>query len=207
MIVIIDYNMGNVGSIRNMLKRIGVKATISSDPEVIAHATALILPGVGSFDTGMTSLEETGLRQLLDQLVLERNVPVLGICLGMQLLCRSSEEGDISGLGWIEADVVRFRFEHDDRSLKIPHMGWNSVEVTRGDSLFQGHPDHPRYYFVHSYHVVCDRSQNILATAHHGYEFVAAVRNKNIYGTQFHPEKSHHSGKQLLAEFVNLLRC
>ena len=202
MIVIIDYNMGNVGSIRNMLKRIGVKATISSDPKVIAHATALILPGVGSFDTGMTSLEETGLRQLLDQLVLECNVPVLGICLGMQLLCRSSEEGDLSGLGWIEADVVRFRFEHDDRSLKIPHMGWNSVEVTRGDSLFQGHPDHPRYYFVHSYHVVCDREEDLLAKSTHSYAFAASIQKGHIFGTQFHPEKSHRFGMSLLSNFA-----
>jgi len=202
MIVILDYQMGNVGSIRNMLQRVGVEATISAQSEVIAQARAIILPGVGAFDAGMMHLQASGLRGLLDELVLERRRPVLGICLGMQLLCRRSEEGRLPGLGWLDADVVRFQFPQEESPLRIPHMGWNSVEVRRADSLFQDHPERPRYYFVHSYHVVCDRQEDILAETCYGRRFASSVQKSHIFGTQFHPEKSHRFGMHLLTNFA-----
>lgn len=203
MIVIIDYGMGNLGSIGNMLKRIGAEGVISSDPSVIDGADSLILPGVGAFDHGMEKLKELGLIPVLNQRVIQENVPLLGICLGMHLLARKSEEGDLPGLGWLDADVKRFKFEADVSALKIPHMGWNEVTPKKPDPLYEGFEDELRFYFVHSYHVVCDGGDDELGTTWYGYDFASIVRRGNIIGAQFHPEKSHKFGMTLLKNFLN----
>lgn len=202
MIAIIDYKLGNLGSIKNMLKKIGVQAEISSDKRVIESADKLILPGVGSFDDGMKHLREMNLIPLLNRMVIERGVPVLGICLGMQLFADQSEEGRQQGLGWIEGDIVRFRFHEEAARLKIPHMGWNSVTPRRTDSLFRDCGEEPSYYFVHSYHYKCKFDDHVLAETEYGYHFASTVQKDNIFGTQFHPEKSHRHGMKLLSRYA-----
>jgi len=204
MIVIIDYDMGNVGSILNMLKKIGATSKISYKTEDIMRADKLILPGVGAFDQGMTNLVERGLVELLNKRVLDDKCPILGICLGMQLLTKRSEEGQLAGLGWIRAETKRFKFDSNDNNLKIPHMGWNEVKPVRDTPLFSGYDKLPRFYFVHSYHVCCEHSEDIIGTSFYGYEFTAAVKNANIMGTQFHPEKSHKYGMRLLQNFSSM---
>lgn len=204
MIVVINYEMGNVGSILNMLKKVGAEATVSSDKAVIERATKLILPGVGAFDNGMKNLHRFDLAPLLNRRALEDKIPVLGICLGMQLLFKGSEEGDLPGLGWIDAEVVKFRFDKTDSSLKIPHMGWNTINIRQPSGIFAEMPEEPRFYFVHSYYVRCREEADVLATTHYGSEFTSAVRRDNIMGTQFHPEKSHKFGMKVFRNFVNL---
>lgn len=205
MIIIVDYKMGNLGSILNMLKKIGTLAMASSLPEDILQADKLILPGVGAFDNGMTNLKESGLLSVLNEKVLAKKTPILGICLGMQLLTRQSAEGRLEGLGWIEADTVRFRLDREKSSpLKVPHMGWNTVMFAHGSILSSGLEKEARFYFVHSFHVVCDKEDNVAGKTLYGYEFVSAVQKNNIYGVQFHPEKSHKFGLQLLKNFVEL---
>ena len=207
MITIVNYGMGNLGSIQNMLQRIGVKARISSSREEILEAEKLILPGVGAFDTGMANLAQSGLREVLDEMVLVRQTPVLGVCLGMQLLTRSSEEGRLPGLGWIDAETIRFRFDPKTTGLKIPHMGWNTVKPATGAALFTGFAEPPRFYFVHSYHVVCAAAAEVAATVNHGSEVTAAVARGHVMGVQFHPEKSHAYGMKLLKTFAALPRA
>ena len=202
MIAIVDFGMGNLGSIRNMLARIGADSIITSDPLAIQAAGKLILPGVGAFDRAMENLNRAGLVPVLNDKVLSAKTPVLGICLGMQLLSRRSEEGSLAGLGWIDADTVRFPPEVDGKRLTVPHMGWNSVTVTQPASLLGRLGADARFYFVHSYHVRCDREADVAAVASHGITFHAAVARDNIVGTQFHPEKSHKFGLSLLRSFV-----
>ncbi|MGV8058417.1 MAG: imidazole glycerol phosphate synthase subunit HisH [Smithellaceae bacterium] len=204
MIIIIDYGMGNVGSIYNMLKKIGISSKVSGEPKDILAAEKLILPGVGAFDHGMTHLLERGLIPLLNKKVLENKCPILGICLGMQLLSCKSEEGKLPGLGWLEAETRRFQFNEENSHLKIPHMGWNEIRAVTQAPLFAEFDKTPRFYFVHSYHVCCDQPQDVMATSYYGYEFTAAVKKGNIIGTQFHPEKSHRYGMHLLRNFANL---
>lgn len=198
MIAIIDYKTGNVGSILNMIRKIGKEAVITSDPVEIEKADKIILPGVGSFDTGMRNLEELGLIGVLNKKVIEEKTPLLGICLGAQLLFERSEEGVLPGLGWIDGEVRKFRFK--DNALKVPHMGWNTIAIKKDDCLFNGAEGELRFYFVHSYHFVC--SDNVLAITDYGYEFPSVVRKGNIVGVQFHPEKSHKFGMQLLKNFI-----
>jgi imidazole glycerol-phosphate synthase subunit HisH len=198
-ILIIDYGMGNLGSIANMLLRIGVVAQISSDPLLVSKATKLILPGVGAFDEGMKNLHQLGLVEPLQRAVIEQGKPVLGICLGMQLFSQGSEEGTRAGLGWLSADTVRFK---STGNLKVPHMGWNTLRLQKDSPLLEGNSALCKYYFVHSYHLICHEAEDILAVTDHGGNFVAAVQRKRIYGTQFHPEKSHKYGIRLLANFV-----
>jgi glutamine amidotransferase len=200
-IAILDYGMGNVRSIQNMLRRAGAASSITSSPADIDDATALILPGVGAFDEGMRRINRLGLRDLLNRVALVKRIPILGICLGMQLLTKSSEEGKLPGLGWIDATTIRFRFDHSCDELKVPHMGWNGVRVQRSHYVFDG-IESPRFYFVHSYHVCCEDQTNVLATAQYGVEFTSAVVSGNIVGTQFHPEKSHKFGLSLLKNFT-----
>jgi len=204
MIVVVDYGMGNVGSIVNMLKKVGCQATVSAAPETIQKAEKLILPGVGAFDQGMMNLRERSLIPALNRKVVDDRSPILGICLGMQLLSSRSEEGQLPGLGWIAAETRRFQFHTEGMSLKVPHMGWNEVNPRDQSSLFKEFEETPRFYFVHSYHVCCEREEDILATSVYGHEFTAAVKKGNIMGTQFHPEKSHRFGMQLLRNFATL---
>lgn len=201
MITIVDYGMGNLGSVLNMLKRVGVEAEISSDAATIARAGKLLLPGVGAFDKAMARMEATGLREVLDRRVLEDGVPILGICLGMQLLTRSSEEGELKGLGWIAADTLRFPAES---GIKVPHMGWNDVVPSHVSELTRDLPDEARFYFVHSFYVRADDRADVILQATHGIAFDAAVQHGNIYGAQFHPEKSHKFGMKLLRNFADL---
>jgi glutamine amidotransferase len=205
MITIIDYGMGNVGSIRNMLKKIGVPSIISAEPEQIRAADKLILPGVGSFDHGMSNLATRGLIPLLNEKVIGDRIPILGICLGMQLLSQSSDEGKLPGLGWIEAKTRCFKFDGDYSHLKIPHMGWSQVKGVGEGLLFQRFPEPPRFYFVHSYHVCCSQPEDVMGIGHYGVDFTAAIRRDNILGTQFHPEKSHKFGMQVLRNFIELV--
>jgi glutamine amidotransferase len=202
MIVIVDYGLGNLGSIANMLKKVGAERVISADRSVIESADKLILPGVGAFDTGMRNLCDLHLIPVLNVKALEEKVPVLGVCLGMQLLTLKSEEGSLPGLGWLDAETVRFRFDIANQNLKVPHMGWNFINIKRPSPIFDGMYEDPRFYFVHSYHVVCQRGENILATTEYGYEFASVVINENIIGVQFHPEKSHKFGIKLFRNFV-----
>lgn len=200
--VIINYGMGNLGSIKNMLKKIGHDSVISSDPEVIEQARKLILPGVGAFDNGMTNLKNYGIIDVLNDSVLKRKTPVLGICLGMQLISKSSEEGTLPGLGWIDAKTVRFQLTE----LKVPHMGWNVVNIKKEYPLFTGMTGQEnRFYFVHSYHVVCENPEDVLTSTYYGIEFTSAIQHDNIYATQYHPEKSHKFGMRLLKNFMELV--
>jgi glutamine amidotransferase len=202
MIVIIDYGLGNLGSVANMLKKIGAPAVVSSDRSVIEKAEKLILPGVGAFDAGMKNLEALGLIPLLNFRVLEQKTPILGVCLGMQLLCRQSEEGQLPGLGWLDAEVVRFKFDNITDDLKIPHMGWNTITVCQPHTLFADLEAENRFYFVHSYHANCADRRDILAQTNYGYDFTSAVVKDNIMGVQFHPEKSHKFGMRLYKNFA-----
>lgn len=200
MVAIIDYGLGNLGSIANMLKVIGEKSVITADKEKIAAADRIILPGVGAFDAGMQKLNETGLVPFIREQALSQKKPILGICLGMQLLGRKSEEGHLEGLGLIPFETVRFKL--DDTNLKVPHMGWDIVEFKQQNPLLEGLTGRQRYYFVHSYHAVCDSPENVLMTCDYGYEFACSVVRDNIYGVQFHPEKSHDFGMALFENFV-----
>jgi len=204
MIAVIDYGMGNMGAIINMLRKLGAEAMATSEPEVVRRAEKLILPGVGAFDMGIKNLLALGLTDVLREEVVEKGKLVLGICLGMQLFTRRSEEGELPGLGWVDAETVRFRFGEEHRKLKIPHMGWNVVTVKKQSPLFPRGGDEMRFYFVHSYHVVCGSSSDVLAVTHYGDEFVAALLHRNIIGVQFHPEKSHHFGLEFLKQFLEL---
>ena len=210
MISIVDYGAGNIRSVQNMLRSIGTRAEIASTPEQVLAADRLILPGVGHFDHGMASLNERGLIPALNARVLEDGVPVLGICLGAQLIARRSEEGERPGLGWIEADVVAFDRDRMDRPPQVPHMGWAETWISPGavasgtlaDRFARVIPDNARYYFVHSFHLECDRPETVVLRARHGYEFAAGVAQGNVLGVQFHPEKSHRFGKALLEAFA-----
>lgn len=203
MITIVDYGMGNLGSVHNMFKYIGVQSQISGDVDVISKAEKILLPGVGAFDAAMKRLREVGLLEVLNQKALQDKVPVLGICLGMQMLTRSSEEGKLEGLGWIPAKTLKFKFE--DRKLKVPHMGWNLVHQVNASPLIEELPEEPRFYFVHSYHVVADDDKYVLMRTNYGYEFDSVITNgDNIFGAQFHPEKSHKFGMKLFKNFAAL---
>ena len=202
--VIIDYGVGNIGSIANMLKRIGVTSVISSRPQDLRNAERIILCGVGAFDDGMNKLENLGIVDTLQKVVLEEKKPILGVCLGMQLLTEGSEEGKRSGLGFIKGRSLRFAFSGsvNGNRLKVPHMGWNHVNAEKPSRLFLNmHPD-PRFYFVHSYYIkVSDPADEIL-TAEYGIRFTAGFEHENILGVQFHPEKSHKYGLRLYENFI-----
>lgn len=202
MIVIVDYGVGNLGSIRNIFKKIGYRAEPSSDPAVLKDAEKLILPGVGAFDAGMSKLRERGLIDLLNELVLEKRVPVLGHCLGMQLMARRSDEGHEMGLGWIEADCVRFKFDAGQAQLKVPHMGWNQLDIKRQHPVISNLDPEARFYFVHTYHMTCADDADIVAYTDYGYKFASIIQKGNIIGAQFHPEKSHKFGMQFLLNFA-----
>ena len=200
MVVVLDYDMGNTGSVVNMLRRIGVDAVCSKEPSIVERADKILLPGVGSFDAGVSKLRHAEWFPILQERVLTQGVPFLGICLGMQLLFNESEEGVSQGLGWIEGTIRRFNFT----SPRVPHMGWNTVRSLDSNSLLLSTDDDLRFYFVHSYHAVCRNNENILALTTHGYEFASIVQAGNIFGMQFHPEKSHLYGMEILKRFANI---
>jgi imidazole glycerol-phosphate synthase subunit HisH len=203
MIVIIDYGLGNLASVLNMFKKIGVtEVVVSGDTDIIAKANKLLLPGVGAFDGGMGNLEKSGLIPVLNNKALKEKVPVLGICLGMQMLSKKSEEGVKSGLGWIDAETIKFELD-PLLKLKVPHMGWDYVKVNRLNPLIEV-DSKSRFYFVHSYHVKCLDEKQSLATCNFGVNFTCMVNKDNIFGTQFHPEKSLKFGMKLLENFSKI---
>ncbi|MFZ6033689.1 MAG: imidazole glycerol phosphate synthase subunit HisH [Melioribacter sp.] len=202
-VAIIDYGMGNLRSIYNKLKKLGTNCIITSQLNEIEAAEKIVLPGVGNFKAAMEKLNSLNLIEILNKKVLEDKVPILGICLGVQLFCKHSEEGDAKGLGWIDAEVVRFRVR-DQIKYKVPHMGWNDVKIINSNTLDKSIKSDDQFYFVHSYHLQCNNSQDIWMTTNYDYEFVSAVHRENIYGTQFHPEKSHNTGFELLKRFADL---
>lgn len=202
MVAIVDYGIGNLNSIRNMLNKIGVDCTITSSPEGIRQARKLIMPGIGAFDAGMSRLMASGLIPTLNEKVLNDKTPVLGICLGMQLMTRGSEEGRLPGLGWIQAITRRFD-RLSDPTLKVPHMGWNVARPAKESVLLQECPEEPRFYFTHSYYVACENPQDQLLTVRHGSTvFDAGFEHGNLMGVQFHPEKSHRFGMWFLKNFA-----
>lgn len=203
MIVIVDYGMGNLGSILNMFKKIGVEAKTTSDVKAIEVAEKIILPGVGAFDNAMRNIVNKGFQAVLNYKALEEKVPVLGICLGMQLLTKGSEEGALPGLAWIDAFTQKFQFDENSK-LKIPHMGWNEINVSKPHPLVDSLPKPSRFYFVHSYYVKCKNNENELLSCNYDKNFTCAVQRENIMGVQFHPEKSHKFGMQILKNFSDL---
>ena len=200
-IVVIDYGMGNLRSIRNKFMHMGIPAVISFERSEIENADKLILPGVGHFSTAMNNLRQLNLIELLNDKVLCQKTPILGICLGMQLLAKSSEEGFCEGLGWIDASVKRFSVS-DTQKFKIPHIGWNSVDIKKKTLLFSNIQEDSFFYFVHSYYMVCHSSEDVLTTSVYDYEFASSVQKDNIFGTQFHPEKSFEQGELMLKNFA-----
>jgi glutamine amidotransferase len=198
-VAIVDYGMGNVGSVANMLRRIGVEASITRDLAELSRADKLVLPGVGAFDRGMENLTQLGLVDHLTNLVQNDERPILGICLGMQLMTARSEEGQERGLGWLDAETIQLE---RGANLRIPHMGWNYVRPVNGSPLFDAEDEEQRYYFVHSYRAVCRNPADVAAVATYGSDFVAAFSRGRIHGVQFHPEKSHRFGMALLRRFV-----
>lgn len=203
-ITVVDYGVGNLASIANMIRKAGYRALISGQPEIVAASEKVILPGIGAFDHGIRSLQERNLVEALTEAVKRRGVPFLGICLGMQLLMGSSAEGTLAGLGWLAGRSQRFNPGSSGR-LKVPHMGWNNVNPRDGRAtLFQGFEhEAPRFYFVHSYFVQPEDPSTVLATSVYGHEFAAAVQSDNVLGVQFHPEKSHRFGLKLLENFCS----
>ena len=200
MITIVNDGLGIVGSIQNMLNKIGVESIVTSDVSTLKSAKKIILPGVGKFDAGISGINQLGLRDILNYKVLQEKIPVLGICLGMQLLAQKSQEGKLPGLGWINAEVMKFDLNNN---YKVPHMGWNEVKVVNENKLVDN-LDTARFYFVHSYYMYVYDCRDIVLRTHYGIEFTSAVQHENIYGVQFHPEKSHKYGMQLLKNFCEI---
>lgn len=204
MITIIDYGLGNVLAFVNVYNRLNIPVAVAKSAADLAGATRLILPGVGSFDHAMEQLNASGMRTPLEKLVIEKRMPVLGICVGMQMLAKCSEEGRLDGLGWIDGTVRKFDLARLPNGTNLPHMGWNDVVPRAEGGLFKGLEQGARFYFLHSYYFDCAHETNVLAHTDYGSEFHCAVRRDNVYGVQFHPEKSHHFGTQLLSNFAEV---
>ena len=206
MIAIVDYGLGNIKAFANVYKRLNIDCYYASTPEELLKATKIILPGVGAFDHAMTMLNNSGLRETLDMLVKEHNVPVIGICVGMQMMAESSEEGKLNGLGWIKGTVKKFdhSLSANKKQFPLPHMGWNNVTLKVEDPLFNGFEELPEFYYLHSYYFECAEPKSNIGTGDYGNKFSCIVKNKNIYGIQCHPEKSHHNGVLLLKNFAEL---
>ena len=203
MITLVNYGLGNIQAFHHIYTRLGLPVTVASTPEELRGASKLILPGVGAFDWAMRRLNNSGLRNSLEELVLNQGVPVLGICVGMQMMATRSEEGVMPGLGWLDATVKKFDVAPLSRKTLLPHMGWNDVFPVSDSSLFSG-LESPRFYFLHSYYFLPAQTSHTLATTHYSVDFTSAVGMRNIYGVQFHPEKSHGWGIQLLHNFARI---
>lgn len=204
MIALIDYGLGNIQAFINVYSRLGIPVTIARTSDELQSASKLILPGVGAFDHAMELLDASGMRPTLEHLVLNKRVPILGICVGMQILANSSAEGKLNGLGWIPGNVKAFSSEPKAAGLPLPHMGWNDVHVTGGHKLFEKLEEEARFYFLHSYFFEATHQESVIATSSYGIDFCCAVQSENVYGVQFHPEKSHHFGTGLLKNFAEL---
>jgi glutamine amidotransferase len=202
MIVIIDYEMGNLRSVLKAFKRINADAMISSKIEDIKNASKLVLPGVGHFGNGMNKLKKLNLVNILNEKVILQKTPILGICLGMQLFTKYSEEGDCEGLGWLDARTIKFNFNTSNSIYKIPHMGWNNIRPEKDCILYDGLEKDALFYFVHSFHVCTDKKDDISSTTEYNIRFISSIQKDNIYGTQFHPEKSHKNGLKILVNFA-----
>ncbi len=205
MITIIDYGLGNIKAFSNIYERLNINVKIATKKSDLKGATKIILPGVGAFDYAMSQLNNSGMRDELEKEVISNKVPILGICVGMQMLANSSEEGSLSGLGWINGEVNQF----DKNLLKqnlymLPHMGWNNINEFNKNDLFKNIPNFGRFYFLHSYYFICQNKENIITTTSYGIDFASSVNEKNIYGVQFHPEKSHNLGVSILNNFANI---
>jgi glutamine amidotransferase len=203
MIGVINYGLGNLKSIQSIVSHVGGSSRIINSPDDIIGVKKVILPGVGAFDHGMQGLNDGKWIPALNKLVVVDKMPILGICLGMQLMCNSSDEGSLPGLGWIDAEVRKIAFP-EESVLKIPHMGWNILDIKKDSLLFENDGSEQRFYFVHSFHVVCHEPKDILATAHHGFDITASFQHNNVYGVQFHPEKSHRFGKEFFKKFISI---
>lgn len=204
MITIIDYGLGNIRAFANVYDRLNIKTKIAHSAKDINGATKIILPGVGSFDYAMSQLNSSGMRDELEKQVLINKIPVVGICVGMQMLAKSSDEGTLSGLGWIDGYVKLFDVSKIPYKTQLPHMGWNTIDPKNENKLLYSFDKNSRFYFLHSYYFVCNNSEDAICKTEYGLSFTSAVNNKNIYGIQFHPEKSHSNGVQLLHNFANL---
>lgn len=206
MITIVDYGLGNIKAFANAYKRLNIPASYAATPEQLQQASKIILPGVGAFDHAMHKLNASGLRETLDILVLEKKVPVIGICVGMQMMANYSEEGENKGLGWLDGSVKRFSYGSGEVAEKypLPHMGWNNIDPVKASALVANLDEHKRFYFLHSYYFDSANSADIVATANYGFDFACIVNHDNVYGIQCHPEKSHHNGVALLNNFAEL---
>jgi imidazole glycerol-phosphate synthase subunit HisH len=202
-VVIVDYGMGNLNSVKRTMDRMKVDSVISSDPKDIINSQKIILPGVGHFGKAMSNLKELNLLETLHEAVLVKKKPVLGICLGMQLMAKKSEEGDAEGLGWFDAEIKKFNVS-DKLKYKIPHMGWNQIYIKKNSSLMKNISELSEFYFVHSYHFKTNNQSDILSETEFDYSFTSAVQKDNIFGVQYHPEKSHDAGARLLKNFIEL---
>lgn len=201
MIKIIDYGLGNVHAFLNIYKSLGISSSIVNNKDQLLDATHIILPGVGAFDQAVKMLEKSGLKKCIEDLVMKKNIPILGVCIGMQLLANISEEGKLKGLGFIDGNVKKLC---NDKSVFLPHMGWNEVIPKKKHKLFNYLEDNPIYYFLHSYYFECAKQSSILASSEYSISFSSVINVNNVYGVQFHPEKSHHNGMQLLKNFADL---
>ena len=204
-VVVVDAGFGNIGSLAHKLHVLGIKCVIAKEPEQVLSADKLLLPGVGFFSAAMQRLKERAFTAVLNEMVLKRGTPLLGICLGVQLFSQRSEEGDVEGFGWVPGRVVRFRFSGDANRLRIPHVGWNNVERISETDLLSGVPHDAKFYFTHSYHLIDLSEEYVFGTTEYGYSFPSVIRKDNVYGTQFHPEKSHSWGMHVIRNFVE--RC
>ncbi len=202
-LVIVNYGMGNLNSVKRAMSKLPVNAVISSKPEDIAECDKIILPGVGHFGKAMSNLKELGLLDVLNESVLVKKKPILGICLGMQLMAKTSEEGDSLGLGWFDGEIVKFNVS-DSLKYKVPHMGWNQVVIKKESPLMKDLPEPKEFYFVHSYHFKTEHQSDVLNESEYDYKFVSALEKDNIFGVQYHPEKSHDTGAKLLKNFIEL---
>jgi glutamine amidotransferase len=204
MITIIDYGVGNISAFQNVYKRLNIETKIARSVEDLNLVTKIILPGVGAFDYAMSQLNSSGMREKLDDLVLDKKIPVIGVCVGMQMMGNKSEEGFCDGLRWIDGDVLRFDTKKISQRVKLPHMGWNDVKSQNNNKLFTNLHEDSIFYFLHSYYFKCHNNNESIALTEYGISFSSAINFQNIYGVQFHPEKSHHYGEILLNNFAKI---